>query len=122
MAIPFKDATELYRKTVREIGRDSKSWKAFLTTAAFQYKYSFDDQIMIHAQRPHAIACAGIELWNKHFGRRVKRGSTGIALLSEAGGNSRLHYVYDVGDTYHPDRHPFSLWEIAPAFEGVKTA
>ena len=118
MAIPFKDATELYRKTVREIGRDSKTWKAFLTTAAFQYKYSFDDQIMIHAQRPHAIACAGIDLWNKHFGRRVKRGSTGIALLSEAGGNSRLHYVYDVGDTYHPDRHPFSLWEIAPAFEG----
>ena len=118
MAIPFKDATELYRKTVREIGRDSKSWKAFLTTAAFQYKYSFDDQIMIHAQRPHAIACAGIDLWNKHFGRRVKRGSTGIALLSEVGGNSRLHYVYDVGDTYHPDRHPFSLWEIAPAFEG----
>ena len=44
--------------------------------------------------------------------------STGIALLSEAGGNSRLHYVYDVGDTYHPDRHPFSLWEIGPAFEG----
>ncbi len=118
MAIPFKDATELYRKTVREIGKDSKSWKAFLTTAAFQYKYSFDDQIMIHAKRPHAIACAGIDLWNKHFGRRVKRGSTGIALLSEAGGNSRLHYVYDVGDTYHPDRHPFSLWEIAPAFEG----
>ena len=118
MAIPFKDATELYRKTVREIGRDSKTWKAFLTTAAFQYKYSFDDQIMIHAQRPHAIACAGIDLWNKHFGRRVKRGSTGIALLSETGGNSRLHYVYDVGDTYHPDRHPFSLWEIAPSFEG----
>ena len=118
MAIPFKDAAELYRKTVREVGRDSKSWKAFLSTAAFQYKYSFDDQIMIHAQRPHAIACAEIELWNKHFGRRVKKGSTGIALISESVGHSRLRYVYDVGDTYSPDRQPFSLWEIAPTFEG----
>ena len=118
MAILFKDATELYRKTVREVARDSKTWKAFLSTAAFQYKYSFDDQIMIHAQRPRAIACAEIELWNKHFGRRVKKGSTGIALILESGGYSRLRYVYDVGDTYHPDRHPFSLWEISPAFEG----
>ena len=118
MAIPVKDAAELYRKTVGEVGKDSKSWKAFLSTAAFQYKYSFDDQIMIHAQRPHAIACAEIELWNKHFGRRVKKGSTGSALMMETGGYSRLRYVYDVGDTYSPDRQPFSLWEISPAFEG----
>ncbi|MBR7098356.1 MAG: hypothetical protein IKC59_02985, partial [Clostridia bacterium] len=118
MAIPFKDATELYRKTIQAVGKDSKSWKAFLTTAAFQYKYSFDDQIMIHAQRSHAIACAGIEIWNQRFGRRVKRGSTGIALIEESKGGSHLRYVYDVGDTYHPQRQPFSLWEIAPAYEG----
>ena len=71
MAIPFKDATELYRTTIGEVTKSSSAWKSFLGTAAYQYKYSFDEQILIYAQRPGATACAELSLWNEHFGRRV---------------------------------------------------
>ena len=117
MAIPFKDATELYRTTIGEVTKSSSAWKSFLGTAAYQYKYSFDEQILIYAQRPGATACAELSLWNEHFGRRVKRGACGISLIVESEGRSYLRHVFDVGDTYHPQRHPFALWEIAPDYE-----
>ena len=44
------------------------------------YKYSFADQLLIHAQRPDASACAGYDVWTGRMGRYVRRGAKGIAL------------------------------------------
>ena len=46
-----------------------QEWAAFLTTAARLYKYPYQEQLMIYAQRPDATACAGYDLWNKTMGR-----------------------------------------------------
>ena len=56
-----------------------------LTTAARLYKYPYQEQLMIYAQRPEATACAEYDLWNDKMGRYVKRGSQGIALLDDSG-------------------------------------
>ena len=84
---------------------------------------------MIYAQRPDALACAPIQIWNKPMNRYVKRGSKGIALLDNSGNTGKLKYVFDVADTldgwYKPHR-PF-LWQmqtehVAPVWEALDRA
>lgn len=69
----------------------TKRWRSFLKTSAWMYKFSFDDQLLIYAQRPDARACASYETWNDKLHRWIKRGSKGIALLNE---NGTLRYVF----------------------------
>ena len=109
--------TELYRRTVNGITEDSVAWRAFLRSAAYQYKYPFSEQVMIYAQRPFATACAEFEVWSNHFGRRINRGATGIALITGQAGQNRLKYVFDVSDTYHEENKFFSLWEVPKEYE-----
>ena len=40
-------------------------WMDYMDTASRLYRYSFSDQLLIHAQRPDATACASLELWNE---------------------------------------------------------
>ena len=77
------------------------------------YKYSFADQILIHAQRPDASACADYDVWTRRMGRYVRRGAKGIALLDTSGGAPRLRYVFDVSDTgARRNSRPLRLWAI----------
>lgn len=82
--MPRKDEilSELLARKTREIVARSGNYAAFLRTAARNYKYTFREQVLIHAQRPDATACAEIDIWNR-LGRRVNRGATGIALLRD---------------------------------------
>ena len=109
--------TALYKETVKNLTKDTASWRAFLHSAAYQYKYPFADQVLIHAQRPFATACTELEVWNTHFGRWVNRGAKGIALIREKGGRSYLEHVFDVGDTHHLDNVPFELWQVKKGYE-----
>lgn len=109
--------TELYKRAIKDITSDSVVWRAFLHSAAYQYKYPFADQVLIYAQKPFATACAETELWNGYFGRWVKRGATGIALFDRRGSKQYLRYVFDVSDTYQRENKPFDIWEIKPEYE-----
>ena len=75
------------------------NWTAFLRCAAWQYKYPFEDQLLIYAQRPDARACADFDTWNEKLHRRINRGAKGIALLRENGNSYYLDHVFDVSDT-----------------------
>ena len=83
----------------RQITGSYRGWTGFLTTAARLYKYPYAEQVMIHAQRPDATACAEYDFWNEKMGRYVRRGSKGIALIDSSGERPRLRYVFDVSDT-----------------------
>ena len=90
-----------------------QSWMAFLQTAARLYKYPYNEQVMIHAQRPEATACAEYDFWNERMGRYVRRGSKGIALIDTSGDKPRLRYVFDVADTGgRENSRPIHLWEL----------
>ena len=89
----------LAQRTANGLTRYWESWTAYLTTASRLYKYRFEDQLMLYAQRPDATACADYDIWNNRMNRYVRRGSKGIALLDESSGYPRLHYVFDVSDT-----------------------
>lgn len=81
MARKLQLVSELAGQTARNITRDVDGWKQYLDTASRLYKYKFDEQLLIYAQRPDATACAEMELWNEKMRRWVKAGSKGIALI-----------------------------------------
>ncbi len=109
--------TVLYNRTLKGLTSSGKTWTDFLKTAAFQYKYPFSDQVLIFAQRPGAIACVELEVWNQRFGRWVNKGAKGIALIREMKSRSILTHVFDVRDTHHRDEKPFVLWTVQPEME-----
>ena len=117
MANKLRVITDLYGETLTEISNNPSEWMKFLETAAMNYKYSFNDQILIYAQRPNAIACADIDTWNRTVGRWVNRGSKGIALLSYDNGYSNLKYVFDVADTNSKYGRSFRIWSVPKPYE-----
>ncbi len=92
---------QLSDEVVQDLSGDPELWMRFLDTASQVYRYTFHEQLLIYAQRPDATALADMEVWNKKMFRWIKKGSKGIALIDNTGtGKSRLHYVFDVSDTY----------------------
>ena len=118
---------EMYAQMAEQVAAkltDSwQEWTGFLTTAARLYKYTFQDQMMIYAQRPDATACAEYDLWNDKMGRYVRRGSKGIALMDDSGDRPRLRYVFDISDTgtREHSRTPW-LWQLEEEHKGPVSA
>ena len=102
----------------QSIVSNAERYTSFLTTAANNYKYNFQEQLLIHAQKPDATACAEIEVWNK-LGRWVNKGTKGIALLIDRDVPYRLRYVFDVSDTNSRAGREVSLWHMEERFEGA---
>ena len=116
--MPRKDEflSQLLSSKTQEIVSSPRNYTAFLQTAAQNYKYRFQEQVLIHAQRPDATACAEIGVWNR-LGRWVNRGATGIALLRDPNLPYRIRYVFDVSDTNSRENREISLWQIKPEYE-----
>ena len=113
MAIRYKALTELYLETQRSVTAPDQ-WRAFLASACRNYRLSFDEQLLVYAQRPDATAVLEIERWNRQFGRWVNRGANGIAVFDgEHNGKLRLKYYFDISDT-HEARfpRPVPLWTV----------
>ena len=117
MATKLQNISELARQTTERLTQSVDNWKRFLDSAAWLYKYPFHEQVLIHAQRPDAKACAPIELWNSKFRRWVNRGAKGIALINDSGQKPALRYVFDVSDTNTRYNIPFRLWQTRPEYE-----
>lgn len=113
MANKLRLVSELAGQTAHNVARSARSWEQYLDTASRLYKYPFDEQLLIYAQRPDATACASMELWNGTMRRWVRSGSSGIALIRKSGGRPHLEYVFDVSDTRPVEgaRTPW-LWEL----------
>ena len=113
MAILYKALTELYRETQRKVTAPDQ-WRAFLASACRNYRLSFDEQLLVFAQRPDATAVLEIERWNRQFGRWVNRGANGIAVFDgEHNGKPRLKYYFDISDTHEARfSRPVPLWTV----------
>lgn len=90
----------LSRETKKHVTKNEEEWKRYLQTVAQIYRYPFQEQILIYAQRPDAKACASIEIWNKKMYCWVNRGAKGIALLDEEAAYPKLKYVFDLSDVH----------------------
>ena len=117
MPSKLENIVNLYSETLSDISRSSENWASFLLSASANYKYGFQDQVLIFVQRPDAIACADIETWNKKVKRWVNKGAKGIALLNEIDGRTTLKYVFDVSDTHNYYGTNLNLWNIEDKYK-----
>ena len=100
--------------TAMRVSKNAQSWTEYLDTAARLYKYPFNEQLLIYAQRPEATACASLEVWNEKMNCWVNRGAKGIALIDTESERPRLKYVFDIADVHKAKRigrDPY-LWEL----------
>lgn len=113
MARRFQEITEVYRQEIAALARADR-WTAFLRSACRNYKLHFEEQILVHAQRPDATAVLEMEHWNRRFDRWVDPGSTGIAVFDrDTPGRARLKYYFDISDTHEGRFHrPVPLWQV----------
>lgn len=109
----LQDIRNLVQEHVVSVSSSPGDWMDYMDTASRLYRYSFSDQLLIHAQRPDATACASLELWNEKMLRWVNRGARGIALFDETWQNTKLRYVFDISDTHMVagGRSPY-LWKM----------
>ena len=109
----LQDIRALAQEHATSVSSSPRDWMDYMDTASRLYRYSFSDQLLIHAQHPEATACASLELWNEKMFRWVNRGARGIALLDETGQHTRLRYVFDISDTHMVagGRSPY-LWQM----------
>ena len=110
----YHEISMLAEETAKNIARNGDEWMKYLDTAARLYRYPFEDQMLIYAQRPDAEACAMMEFWNEKMHCWVNRGAKGIALFDRKSERPRLRYVFDVSDVHKARRigkDPY-LWEI----------
>ena len=122
MAKKYELITELYERTRQRVTEPAQ-WQRFLNTACRNYRLSFDEQLLLFAQRPDATAVLEIEKWNRQFGRWVNRGATGIAVFNtDTASRTRLKYYFDISDT-HPGRFAsrVPVWEMRREYEGAVT-
>ena len=119
MAAKYQLITELYRRTGRDVTRNPQAWQGFLSSACRNYKCRFDEQLLIYAQRPDAVAVAEIGTWNRLFKRWVNKDSKGIAVFDPKGRRNTLKYYFDVSDThegYYGSR-PVPIWQMDKRYE-----
>ena len=114
MARKYDFISELYNRTCKTVVASPASWEAFLRSACYNYRLRFDEQLLVHAQRPDATAVLQIDDWNQKFGRWVNRGAHGIAVFEDADQRrQRLVHYFDISDT-HPSRFSrrVPIWQM----------
>lgn len=119
MAAKYQLITELYRRTGVAVAKNPQAWQGFLSSACRNYKCRFDEQLLIYAQRPDAVAVAKLETWNRQFKRWVNKDSKGIAVFDPKSRRNTLKYYFDVSDThegYYGSR-PVPIWQMDERYE-----
>ena len=119
MAAKYQLITELYRRTGVAVAKNPQAWQGFLSSACRNYKCRFDEQLLIYAQRPDAVAVVKLETWNRQFKRWVNKDSKGIAVFDPKGRRNTLKYYFDVSDThegYYGSR-PVPIWQMDERYE-----
>lgn len=109
----YDAVTVLYRRTIDKIKASPQEWQKFIKSVAYNYKLSFDDKVLLYAQRPNAKAVLELKQWNKTFGRVVAKGVKGIAVFNHIPLRHSLKYYFDISDTL-PTNHSVDvpIWEV----------
>lgn len=116
MAIKYQSVVTLYNTTLQEVTARPENWIAFLKTSSTNFRLPFDEQLLVHAQRPDVTAVLTTERWNRRFGRWVKPGSKGIAVFDKQSDRIHLKHYFDLSDTkegWDKSRvRPVPLWQV----------
>ena len=119
MATTSNRLTDLYREALESVTATPENWLRFLQSAGRNYRYPFQDQLLIHHQRPDAIAVLEFSQWERRFHRGIRRGSTGIAVFGRSNGRTQVRYLFDIQNTNErANSIPVPLWNVESGDHG----
>ena len=98
MADELRNYADIAKQTAVHITDRLAEWKTFLAFAGRLYKWPYEDQLLIFAQRPDVSVCADLTVW-KRMGRDIRRDSKAIILMDTSGAVPLPRYVFDFADT-----------------------
>lgn len=110
-----QDIFQLAQQTATQVTASPESWRRFLYTAAHNYHTTYLNQLLIHAQRPDATACATMKYWNEQAHRKVMYGSKSIIILQRHQGVPTAKRVFSMTDTVLTGDKAAAPWEVTDA-------
>lgn len=99
----------LYTTSIHDITSSGDTWQQYLQFAASIYKYSFDNSLLIYAQRPDATMLAPLSLWNQ-LGRYVTKGEKSISICDFQQSSPTLSHLFDITQT--TGKQAPTLWSL----------
>lgn len=91
---------DLYQRSVQEYTKTPDEWKGLLSCAARFYKRSFDNVVLIYAQKPNATQLATFDEWHDdRIKRSINKGAKSIAVIDMKNPGASLKYLFDFMDT-----------------------
>lgn len=97
----IKEITDSIESGIRELF-ESERFQSYLSTMSRFHRYSVNNQILIHMQRPNATYVAGFNAWRDKFGRHVRKGEKGIQILAPTPVQKRIKETVRDPDTKAP--------------------
>ena len=77
----LKEITDSIEANIQELFQSEK-YMDYLRTMSRFHKYSFNNTMLIHMQKPDATLVTGYNKWEQKFNRHVKRGEKGIKIIA----------------------------------------
>lgn len=113
----FELITKAYSDGCADVIRSPQNWCEFLSSACYNYRLRFDEQLLIFIQRPDATAVLEFEKWNKRFNRKINRNAKGIAVFADVERTKIKHY-FDISDTNENElSRPVPIWKYKDEYE-----
>lgn len=113
----FELITKAYSDGCSDVIRSPQNWCEFLSSACYNYRLRFDEQLLIFLQRPDATAVLEFEKWNKRFNRKINRNAKGIAVFADVERTEIKHY-FDISDTNENElSRPVPIWKYKDEYE-----
>ena len=113
----FELITKAYSDGCSDVIRSPQNWCEFLSSACYNYRLRFDEQLLIFLQRPDATAVLEFEKWNKRFNRKINRNAKGIAVFADVERTKIKHY-FDISDTNENElSRPVPIWKYKDEYE-----
>ena len=110
-----QDIFQLAQQTATQVAASPENWRRFLYTAAHNYHTTYLNQLLIHAQRPDATACATMKYWNEQAHCKVMCGSKSIIILQRHQDVPTAKRVFSMTDTVLTGDKAAAPWEVTDA-------
>lgn len=113
----LNEVKDIYDFILAEIIKDKQSWKDFLSFHSKVYKHSFDNAVLIYAQKPDATLVTDMKMWNRRIGRWINKGAKSIAVFDTSQPSLKLSYLFDIKDTNGETHTIPKVWRLNETLE-----
>ena len=97
----LKEITDSIETGIRELFQSDK-YRQYLSTMSRFHRYSVNNVMLIHMQKPDATHVAGFNKWRDTFGRNVRKGEKGIKIIAPTPYKKKIEEAKLDPDTKRP--------------------